>query len=122
MLTAHRREKDSAGRSRAAILLAIGLMAVASTGCGGSDDKEKSTKADDEAAVKTVLGQLQQASVAGDGKRICTQIFTPKLANSITRSAESGSCAKEVRAKLFSPRARLTVQNVDVTDPANATF
>jgi len=53
--------------------------------------------------------------------RICTQIFTPKLANSVTRSAKSGSCAKEVTAKLFSPRTTLTVQDVTVTDPANGT-
>ena len=104
------------------VLLATGLMAVASVGCGDSDDdKQKETKADNEAAVRKVLGQLQQSTVAGDGQRICTQIFTPKLANSITRSAKSGSCAKEVKAKLFSPQARLTVQNVNVTDAANAT-
>lgn len=121
MPSLHGRDKKRAGRARAAVLLAIGLTAIASSGCGGSGDEEKSTRADDEAAVKKVLDQLQRASVSGDGKRICTQIFTPKLADSITRSAKSGSCAKEVKAKLFSPRARLTVQNVNVTDPANAT-
>ncbi len=121
-----RRMHTSRAASGAAALLAVGSLAVAFAGCGGKDSsadnqRQPDTKAADEAAVTKVLGQLQQASVAGDGRRICTQIFTPKLANSVTESAKSGSCAKEVKAKLFSPRTRLTVQDVTVTDPANAT-
>lgn len=103
----------------AALVVAVSLLAAAFVGCGGSDDKDDPEVSD--AAVRKVLGELQQASVAGDGDRICTQIFTPKLADSVTRSAKSGSCAKEVEANLFSPRTRLTVQDVSVTDPANAT-
>ncbi len=107
--------------SRAGLLVAVGLLALTFVGCGGSDDKQEDPKVTGEAAVRKVLGQLQQASLAGDGERICTQIFTPKLANSVTRSAKSGSCAREVKAKLFSPQTRLTVQDVNVTDPVNAT-
>ncbi len=106
---------------RAALLLAITLAPAAAAGCGGSDNEGENTKADNEAAVKKVLGQLQQASVAGDGKRICTQIFTPNLENAVMRAARSGSCAEEVRRQLFSRNARLTVQDVTVNDPANAT-
>jgi len=112
--------RTTPGASSKLIAAVVGL-AIAFAGCGGSDDKQNNSKADDEAAISKVLTQLQEASVAGDGKRICTQIFTPKLADSITRSAKSGSCAKEVRAKLFSRRTRLTVQDVTATDPANAT-
>ncbi len=119
MLNTRRTDINGRASLRAALLVAVGLLAVAFVGCGGSDDNEGS-KAADEAAVRKVLSELQQASVAGDGNRICTQIFTPKLADSVTRSAESGSCAKEVKANLFSPSARLTVQNVSVTDAANA--
>ncbi len=104
----------------AALIVAVSLLAAAFVGCGGSDGDQDDREASD-AAVRQVLGDLQRASVAGNGDRICTQIFTPKLADSITRSAKSGSCAKEVEANLFSPRTRLTVQDVNVTDPANAT-
>jgi hypothetical protein len=94
-------------------------------GCGGGDTGNEPTAAEkiavDQTAVRQVLSDLQTASRDGDGTRICTQIFTPKLANSVTTSAKSGSCAKEVKAKLFSTKADIAVQNVDVTDPANAT-
>jgi len=50
--------------SRAALLVAVGLLVVAFVGCGSSDDKEQNTTADNEAAVQKVLRQLQQASVA----------------------------------------------------------
>ena len=101
--------------------IVAGIVALGAAGCGGSDDKRQDPAAADRAAVTRVLGQLQEASRAGDGNRICSQIFTPKLADSVTRAARSGSCAIEVREKLFSPRTRLTVQDVTVTDPANAT-
>lgn len=121
MRSTQRMDPGTGASSRTALLVAVGLTGLAFVGCGGSDDKDQNTKVDNEAAVRKVLGQLQQASVAGDGDRICTQIFTPKLANSVTRSAKSGSCAKEVKVNLFSPETRLTVQDVSVTDQANAT-
>ena len=107
--------------------VAVVTVAAALTGCGGdSSSEEKSagkaaTKSADEKAVKQVMSDLQTASRAGDGKRICTQIFTPKLADSVTKSAKSGSCAKEVKQKVFSPNAKISVQNVDVPNTANAT-
>lgn len=99
---------------------------VALSGCGGGSSGDNpagdtSSKSDDSTAVKQVMSDLQAASRAGDGKRICAQIFTPKLADSVTESAASGSCAKEVKKKLFSPEAEIAVQNVDVPNPSNAT-
>jgi predicted small lipoprotein YifL len=114
-------------RSRLTGLTALALLTTALAGCGGSGDSEKpaaTTAANataDNTAVKQVMTDLQTASRAGDGKRICTQIFTPKLANSVTASAKSGSCAKEVRKKLFSRKAQIAVQNVDLPNAANAT-
>ncbi len=112
-------------KNRVAGLAAGAAVAVGMVlgGCGGGGDEPTAADktAADQTAVRQVLSNLQTASRAGDGKRICTQIFTPKLANSVTTSAVSGSCAKEVNAKLFSAKADLSVQNVDVTDPANAT-
>lgn len=107
-------------RSLAGMAVCVCVGAAALTGCGGSHDRPN-PKAGSEASIRKVLNELQQASVAGDGTRICTQIFTPKLADSVTKSAKSGSCATEVRQKLFSPTTRLTVQNVNVTDPVDAT-
>jgi hypothetical protein len=110
-------------------LLALAAMTAlaALAGCGGSSSGEPkssgeaSSKSVDDTAVKQVMSDLQAASRAGDGRRICTQIFTPKLANSVTQSAHSGSCAREVKKKLFSPRTQIAVQNVDVPNTANAT-
>lgn len=103
----------------------VALLAVsaglAAGGCGGSDGAATDQRSGDETAVRTALGNLQAAALAGDGKRICTEIFTPKLANSVTSSSKSGSCATEVRRNLFSPTTRLTVQSVTVADQANAT-
>lgn len=101
-----------------ALSASVGAMAVA--GCGGSKDKPD-PKAGESTAIRTVLHELQKASIAGDGALICNEVFTPKLANSVTRSAKSGSCAKEVRKNLFSPSTRLTVQAVSVADAANGT-
>lgn len=113
-------------RTRLGGVVLAAVVAAALAGCGGSSGDKKatgntSTKAQDETAVKQVLADLQTASREGDGTRICTQIFTPKLADSVTKSAKSGSCAKEVRHKLFSRKARITVENVDVPNTANAT-
>jgi hypothetical protein len=99
------------------------VAAVAATaalaGCGG--DPAPDQKQSDEDAVRQVLTDLQEASRSGDGERICTQIFTPKLADSVTKSASSGSCAKEVKRKLFSPKTQIAVEDVAVPDSANAT-
>jgi hypothetical protein len=104
---------------RAAVL---GLcLACAAGACGGGNKKPQQRTDPERAAVARVLADLQAASRAGQGRRICNDIFTVKLANSVTRSATSGSCATEVRRKLFSPRARFTVKRVDVTDAVDAT-
>ena len=115
-------------RGLSAVMAAAAVTAAtALAGCGGGSSTaqnpagDPSTKAEDGTAVKQTMSDLQTASRAGDGKRICTQIFTPKLANSVTKSARSGSCAKEVKKKLFSRKAQITVQNVDVANAANAT-
>lgn len=102
-------------RAAAAALIASAAL----SGCGSSAASDQ--KASDETAVKQVLANLQEASRTGDGTRICTQIFTPKLANSVTKSSKSGSCATEVKSKLFSPSEKLNVEDVSVPDPANAT-
>jgi hypothetical protein len=108
--------------SRRSLLVLVALFGALAVGsCGGSNDDTAARPAGDEASVRGVLSDLQAAAVAGDGKRICTQIFTRKLARSVTTSSTSGSCAEEVRRNLFSPKTKLTVQKVTVADEANAT-
>jgi hypothetical protein len=106
---------------RGAAPLAVGLACTAVlAGCGSSDEKKNPPADPERVAVARVLADLQAASRAGDGKRVCNAIFTVKLADSITRSSKSGSCAKEVRRNLFSPQTRLLVKRVDVSGPADA--
>jgi hypothetical protein len=100
------------------LLAVFGALAVGS--CGGSDDDAADQRAGAETSVRKALSDLQAASVAGDGNRICTAIFTPKLAQSVKTSSKSGSCAEEVRRNLFSPTTKLTVQSVSVADESNA--
>jgi hypothetical protein len=99
----------------AGLMLAL-FAVVPLSGCfGGSDDSS------DRDAVDQVMSDLQTASQQGDGGRICDEIFTPKLAALVSKSAKSGKCASEVKAKLFSPRAKIDVEQIDVPDDSNAT-
>ena len=96
-----------------AVVVAVALVARGS----GSDDNAAS----DQDVVRQVMTDLQTAARAGDGERICNQIFTPKLSNAFTKSSASGSCAAEVKANLFSPQTTIDIENVDVPDESNAT-
>lgn len=108
--------------TRGSLLALLAMSATLAVGaCGGSDDGTTGERTGVETSVRRVLSGLHAAAVAGDGKRICTQIFTPKLAHSVATSSKSGSCAEEVRRNLFSPATKLTVQSVTVTGEANAT-
>ena len=94
----------------AAALACAGFLA----GCGGG-------KGSDEDAVRRVLSDLQAASRAGDGRRICSELFTPKLADSVARSSRSRDCPTEVRDNLFSTRTTLDVKKVEVEGTSDAT-
>jgi hypothetical protein len=98
-------------------ILLVAVVAVAVVVTRGDNDGGGS----DESAVRQVLTDLETASREGDGQRICNQIFTPKLANLVTSSSASGSCATEVKSKLFAADAQIEVQSVNVTDESNAT-
>jgi hypothetical protein len=106
--------------TRTRFRLLIAVLALSAGGCGGGN-ASGDRQATDEKEVTRVMSDLQTASRAGDGQRICGQIFTPKLANSVTKASKSGNCATEVKKKLFSPRVKITVEHVDVQNPANAT-
>jgi hypothetical protein len=99
------------------ILVVAVAVAVVIVTRGAGDDAGST----DAVAVRQVLTDLETASREGDGERICNQIFTPKLANLVTSSSTSGSCATEVKSKLFAPDAQIEIQSVNVTDESNAT-
>jgi hypothetical protein len=109
-------------RGVAVRVAAVACVAAGLPGCGGGEAKKPPPPGDTErAAVKRVLADLQAASRAGQGKRICNDIFTVKLANSVTRSSKSGSCAREVRNNLFSRQTQITVQRIDMGTASDAT-
>src|SRR5919112_232182 len=101
------------------LVLVTALAALAA--CGGGAGGGGQGGGDQEDEVRFVMSDLQAASRDGNGDRICNEIFTPKLANSVTSASKSGSCAKEVKENLFSPQVRIVVEDVRVTDPTNAT-
>ena len=98
----------------AAVALVAVVLAVVLVTRNGSESSDRD-------AVQQVMSDLQSASRDGNGQRICNEIFTPKLADSVTRSSGTGSCASEVKAKLFSPDAQIEVQSIAVQDASNAT-
>lgn len=104
-----------------ALLALIALAGCAGDSGGGGPSGGNQGGDNEESSVRFVVADLQAASRDGDGDRICNQIFTPKLADSVTSASKSGSCAKEVRENLFDPRERLVVEDVEVVDPTTAT-
>ena len=98
----------------AAVALVAVVLAVVLVTRNGSESSDRD-------AVEQVMSDLQSASRDGDGQRICNEIFTPKLSDSVTRSSATGTCASEVKAKLFSPKAQIEVQSIAVQDGSNAT-
>lgn len=111
--------------SRRRTTTTLAALALVASGCGGSGGDGDAAGPDprkaDEAAVRETIAVLQRKAVIGDGSSICNDVFTPKLANSITKSADSGSCSQEVRENLFSPGTRLAVESVTVSPPSDAT-
>jgi hypothetical protein len=95
------------------VAFAAGLAVVAA-GCGGSGhDEGKNEKAfsGDKKPVAAVIDDLVAASHAGDAKKICTQLFTPGLAQAIGARAKT-TCTGVVQKQLVSPTEDITVTDV----------
>jgi predicted metalloprotease len=99
------------------LLVATVFAILLAVGCGGDSSSEAGS---DTEAVADVMASLNEASRAGDGDRICTQLFTPKLANSVSSSSKSGNCEREVKSNLFSPETRISVENIAVPNESSA--
>lgn len=93
--------------------LAVLALAAGTIGCGGSDAKTttapKAPVGGDERAILETVDILQTAARAGDGRRICADVFTAALAKAVMRAADR-SCAREVRENLFRPDESIAVQ------------
>jgi hypothetical protein len=88
---------------------ALAAVATALASCGGSDGpKPAPGVSDDQRAILSTVDSLQTASRQGDAARICNELFTPSLAQSIRRASRH-SCQAEVRDTLTSPDAQLSV-------------
>src|SRR5215208_2381808 len=96
------------------------VLAVAACGSGSSGGERGGGMGEDEGAVRGVMADLQAASREGDSRRICNDIYTPKLSDSVTSASKSGSCPKEVRKNVFDPKAKIRVEDVKIVDPVNA--
>jgi hypothetical protein len=90
---------------------ALLLVVAALPGCGGSDDDSQPNGrvGGDQRDILETVDALQSSSRRGDGRTICAELFTPALKRSIRR-ASRGSCAAEVRKRLFRPNASISVR------------
>lgn len=95
-------------RSRLPSFLVL-TIASAFAGCGGDEkaDRAPAVSTEQRGVLETVA-ELQTASRRGDGGRICSQIFTRRLSQSVAAASDT-SCAQEVRRDLFSPDTSLSV-------------
>lgn len=113
--------------SKSAVALLLGSIVL--SGCGDSKDNGAATQtqaapavqAADQRAILATIDTLQAASHAGDGLRICHDVFTTTLVRSIQKSSKR-SCAAEVRRNLFKRDETIAVQRgIQVTgDTARA--
>jgi hypothetical protein len=100
---------------RRAIPPAALAAAAVAAGCGDSEGAPtpEPTRAPGVAgaqrSVLETVDALQAAARAGDGERVCSELFTAQLARSVRTSA-GRACAAEVRGRLFAPDTELSVR------------
>ena len=90
------------------------VLAAVVAACGGSETPQEPTPTKDavqssERDILNTVDRLQEAGRRGDGAAICREVFTARLARSITRAA-GRPCAPTVRRTLFSPDTSISVQ------------
>ncbi len=92
---------------------------ILAIGCGGGDDGngEAGDYSGEEAEVAAVIDRLAEAGRAGDGQRVCDEVFALPLARNIER--ESGqSCADEVEENVPEGEYELTIDRLELEDDA----
>src|SRR5829696_1428395 len=88
-------------------VLAVALCAGLLAGCGDDDSDSP------EGQITAVVMELQDASRAGDGARICDQLFTENLAISVKRASKQ-ECADEVAENVASDDAEFKIESLEV--------
>lgn len=95
----------------AAPLVALSLLLGA---CGGSEEGANAKRYSGESKrVAAVVDDLQGASRSGDAKHICDDIFTDKLAGTISVRAGS-TCETRVKKQQVNKSAKLTVLSLSL--------
>ena len=98
---------------RGGVLAAIGAALVVA-GCGGGGDGSNASRySGEKAKAARVIDELEAASRAADGNRICKQLFTRNLAISVTKASKR-QCATEVTSQLFADDADFKVEDIAV--------
>ena len=100
--------------------LALSATVAILAGCGSPSDESRSAQkpsaavAGDQRDILATIDALQVASRNGDGASVCADLFTPGLVKAV-EAAATRPCAIEVRQRLFSRNAALSVaRNIEV--------
>jgi hypothetical protein len=102
------------GMMRMLTVLMAALAVAAALGCGSDDDQEAPTEQEaptvsgEQRAILSTIDVLQNAGRQGGARKICNEIFTERLAESIP-ARSNRSCEKEVRETFASPDTQLSV-------------
>ena len=100
-------------------LAAAVAVTLTLAGCGGDDAAEgKNAKnfSGDQKEVAQVIDDLAAASREGDVERICTEIFTPALAETIGKSTGT-SCSALVEKQLVRKDEEIVIRKLAVQTP-----
>jgi hypothetical protein len=99
-------------KKRPIILTAFVLLVIAGGLALGRGGDANADRYDGESkGVAHVLDQLAEASRAGDGARICNELFTKSLRISVAR-ASGGSCAEQVGESIGAEDASFVVRKL----------
>jgi hypothetical protein len=94
--------------------LALAATVATFAGCGSHSDESRSAQkpaaavVGDQRAILATVDALQVASRRGDGASVCADLFTPGLVKAVEAGAKR-TCATEVRQRLFSADAAISV-------------
>jgi hypothetical protein len=96
--------------TRARLTAALCAAALPLVACGG-DEGENEKRYDGELKeVAAVVDAFQVASREGDARRICEQLFSDELAQTVT--SQGGSCVGRVRRTVVDKEAELRLESL----------
>ena len=98
----------------AALVIAAASAALAGCGGGGSSNSGNAARfSGAQKDVAKVVDDLQAAARAGDGAKICGEIFSDTLQRSV--ESASGDCEAAVNKSLHSPKEGFVARTIDIT-------